>query len=70
MGKKGFLLIDGAKNAVVLNMDEMKQLNLGEYLMEHDVIAQVRQHKTRAELNKSIGQYLKNEWEEVQDGET
>ena len=69
MGKKGLLLIDGAKNAVVLNVEELEAADLSKYLRRNGIRAEVRKHKTRAELNKSIGQYLANEWEEGEPNE-
>ena len=65
MKKKGFLLIDGAKNAIILSMEEIKEIpEITKQLSNRDVLDQVRKHKTRGELNKSISEYLSGGWEE------
>lgn len=67
MKKKGFLLIDESKNAVILSPQEIKELpDLYKHLTNHDVLASIRKHKTRAELNKSISEYLSGGWEETE----
>lgn len=65
MKKKGFLLIDGAKNAIILSREEFSEIpDMVKQLSNRDVLDQVRNHKTRGELNKSISEYLSGGWEE------
>ena len=67
MVRKGFLLIDGFKNAVILTPDELKQAGLYDLVAKSGIMAKVRRHKTQAQLNKSVSEYLRDGWAE---GET
>ena len=69
MGKKGFLLIDGCKNCVILSPDEIKGTELHDFLMKNGIMAKVRRNKNMTELNKSVREYLPGGWsdEEVND---
>lgn len=62
MGKKGFLLVDGMKNCVILSIDEIKGTCIQDFLMKNGIMARVRQNKTRGELNKCISEYLNGGW--------
>ena len=64
MGKKGFLLVDGSKNCVILSIEEIKGTCIQDFLMKNDIIARVRQNKTRGELNKCVSEYLNGGWED------
>lgn len=58
--KRGFLLIDGAKNTVMISYDECRDLfNLVE---NRGITKLIKQHKTRTELNKDITNYLNMEY--------
>lgn len=64
MGKKGFLLIDGHKNAVILTPDEFRQCReLRELLMKHDIMATIRQNENMKQLDACVREYLKGGWE-------
>lgn len=62
MGKKGFLLIDGCKNCVILNPDELKEADLYDIIMKKWNQGKVRQNKDLKELDKSVRKYLKGGW--------
>ena len=62
IGKKGFLLIDGAKNCVILSPDEIKGTVIHDFLMKNGIMAKVKQNKTRSDLNKCITEYLNGGW--------
>ena len=64
MVKKGFLLIDGCKNCVILTPDEIKGTELHDFLMKNGIMAKVRQNKTRGDLNKCVTEYLNGGWSE------
>ncbi|MBO5956629.1 MAG: hypothetical protein J6Q39_03655 [Bacteroidales bacterium] len=62
MGKKGFLLIDGSKNCVILSIEEIKGTCIQDLLMKNDIMARVKQNKTKGDLNKCISEYLNGGW--------
>lgn len=64
MGKKGFLLIDGCKNCVILTPSEISKTELGDILTSNVLRDQVRRNKNMAELDKSVREYLKGGWSE------
>ena len=65
MGKKGFLLIDCRKDAVILTPDEFKQCTeLSELLAKYDVIADVRRNDTMKQLDACVREYLKGVWKD------
>ena len=60
---KGFLLIDGAKNTIVILPKYEEWNDLGDFLRrEH--LDKVKQHATRKELDKDISLYLKAQYEQ------
>ena len=65
--KKGFLLIDGHKNAVILSMDEVKAAGLDELLSKHEIIATVRRNASMRELDACVREYLKGGWEDIKE---
>ena len=62
--KKGFLLIDGCKNAVILSMDGVKAAGLDELLCKNGIMANVRKNANMKELDATVREYLKGGWEE------
>ena len=66
MKKKGFLLIDGSKNAVILNTNELPE-ELMDLLRKRGIMETVKKHKTNKDLYKTVSDYLKGEWN---DGES
>lgn len=62
--KKGFLLIDGCKNAVILDMEEIKASGLDELLMKNGIMAKVRRNANMKELDVTVREYLKGGFEE------
>lgn len=65
MGKKGFLIIDRCKNAVILTPSEFRKCeDLHVLLMKNDIIAEVRQNENMKQLNACVREYLKGGWEE------
>lgn len=67
--KKGFLLIDGSKNAVILSMDEFKAAGLDELLGKHGIMAKVRRNANMKELDVCVREYLKGGWEDIKEME-
>ena len=64
MGKpKGFLLVDGAKNTIVVRLKTPEMDDLTDWLRPERV-SLVKQHKTKAELDKDISLYLKAQYEQ------
>jgi hypothetical protein len=60
---KGFLLIDGAKNTIVITPKMEEWNDLIDWLRrEH--LDQVKQHATRKELDHDISLYLKGQYEQ------
>ena len=65
MGKKGFLLIDGGKNAVILTPSEFRKCeDLHVLLMKNGIKAKVRQNENMKQLDACVREYLKGGWEE------
>lgn len=61
--KRGFLLIDGAKNTVMISYEECRDLfSLAE---NRNITKLIKQHKTRTELNKDITNYLNMEYTQI-----
>ena len=56
--KKGFLLCDGQKNCILISQEDYYK-PFGLILEEKIKGEEVKTHKTRAELNKTISEYLK-----------
>ena len=71
MSKKGFLLIDGCKNAVILNIPEIKETEIYDFLARHGITEKVRRNKDMKELDKTVREYLKGGWDdgEIQDND-
>ena len=65
--KKGFLLIDGMKNAVILDKDEIKASGLDELLMKSGIMATVRRNANMKELDACVRDYLKGGWDEIKE---
>ena len=62
MSKKGFLLIDGNYNTIFVPLKCALELtDLYHMNMSRDWMKEVHKHKTRAELNKEISDYIKME---------
>ena len=62
--KKGFLLIDGDKNALLFTFDDIdSHKTFNQVVSEKIKNNEVKVHKTRADLNKSISEYLKGNFE-------
>ena len=62
MSKKGFLLIDGNYNTIFVPLKCTPELiNLVDISKSKDWMKEVHKHKTRAELNKEISDYIKME---------
>ena len=60
---KGFLLIDGAKNSIVIMPKYEEWATLGDFLRREN-LDKVKQHATRKELYKDISLYLKAQYEQ------
>lgn len=56
--KKGFLLCDGQKNCILISQEDLYK-TFDRILEEKVKQEEVKQHKTRAELNKTISEYMK-----------
>jgi hypothetical protein len=56
--KKGFLLCDGQKNCILISQEDYYK-PFGLILEEKIKYEEVKTHKTRAELNKTVSEYLK-----------
>lgn len=69
--KKGFLLCDGSKNCVLITMEDLYK-PFDKILAEKVKGQEVKTHKTRADLNKTISEYLKGVYrvkpEEIEEG--
>ena len=69
--KKGFLLCDGQKNCILISQEDLYK-PFDKILEEKVKSEEVKQHKTRAELNKTISEYLKGVYrvkpEDVKEG--
>lgn len=70
---KGFLLVDGAKNVLLIHQDEMELVGdmLSRISRKRDerIGDMVKTHKTNAELDKTIHAYLKCKFnDECQEG--
>ena len=64
MGKPtGFLLVDGAKNTIVVRFKTPEMDDLTDWLRP-ERMSLVKQHKTKAELDKDISLYLKAQYEQ------
>ena len=62
--KKGFLLIDGNKCALLFTNDDIKSYKTFEELVIEKIKNhEIKEHKTRADLNKTISDYLKGNFE-------
>lgn len=61
---KGFLLIDGSKNTLLLPKEDFFDMDLDHIITKH--IGKAKRHKTKQELFNDISLYLKCEY---QDGE-
>lgn len=62
--KKGFLLIDGDKNALLVTLDDIdSHKTFNQVVIERIKNHEIKEHKTRADLNKSISEYLKGNFE-------
>ena len=68
MAKKGFLLIDGMKNVLLIHTDEYEMvkelLRKDVYASGESVLRRVKQHKTLPELDKTVRLYLKGEYDD------
>lgn len=61
--KKGFLLIDGMKNTILLTHEDFLDIiTYAENTRNSKWLRLVKQHKTKQELNKDISNYLKGEY--------
>lgn len=71
--KKGFLLCDGEKNCILISQEDMYK-PFDRIIEEKIKGEEVKQHKTRAELNKTISEYLKGVYrvkpEDLKEGES
>ena len=56
--KKGFLLCDGEKNCILISQEDLYK-PFDRIIEEKVKQEEVKQHKTMAELNKTISEYLK-----------
>lgn len=64
-GKKGLLLIDGSKNAVILNYEELERIGLSEQLKRQGIMATARKNKTMKDLDRCVRDYLEGGWPDV-----
>lgn len=60
---KGFLLIDGAKNTIVIMPKYEEWQDLSDFLRREN-LSKVKQHATKKELDKDISLYLKAQYEQ------
>lgn len=60
---KGFLLVDGAKNTIVVTFKTPEMDDLTDWLRP-ERLSLVKRHKTKAELDKDISLYLKEQYEQ------
>ena len=65
--KKGFLLIDGCKNAVILDIPEIKETEIYDFLARHGITEKVRRNKDMKELDRTVREYLKGGWNDEQE---
>jgi hypothetical protein len=56
--KKGFLLCDGEKNCVLISQEDLYK-TLDQIIEQKIKEDEVKTHKTRSDLNKTISDYLK-----------
>lgn len=62
--KKGFLLIDGNKCACLFTKDDIESYKtFGDLVCEKIKNHEIKEHMTRADLNKTISDYLKGNFE-------
>ena len=59
---KGFLLIDGSKNTLLLPKEDFFDGNIDEVITKH--IGKAKHHETQHELFDDIKKYLKCEYED------
>lgn len=63
--KKGFLLIDGMKNTILLSHDDFLDIiTYAENTRNTKWLKVVKKHKTKQELNKDLSDYFKGEYEQ------
>lgn len=55
--KKGFLLCDGQKNCILISQEDLYK-PFDKIIEEKVKGEEVKQHKTRAELYKTVSEYL------------
>ncbi len=60
---KGFLLIDGEKNTIVVRLKDPEMDDLTDWLRP-ERLSLVKRHKTKSELDKDISLYLKAQYEQ------
>lgn len=62
--KTGYLLIDGDKNVCLFTLEDIKSYKtFNELVNEKIKNREIKKHKTRADLNKTISEYLKGNFE-------
>ena len=61
---QGLLIIDGAKNCVLLTKEDLESYKTISELISSKVIdRQLRQHYTKADLDTTVSAYLKGKFE-------
>lgn len=64
MIKKGLLIIDCNKSTTVLCPKEVADLDLANLLTDHKVISKIKRHEKLSDLDKTVRQYLKGEYDD------
>lgn len=62
MIKRGLLIIDCKKSTTVLSPNEVADLDLVNLLTDHKVISKIKRHEKLSDLDKTVRQYLKGEY--------
>ena len=61
---QGLLVIDGAKNCVIITQEDLESYKtISELISSKVVNNQLRQHRTKADLDNTISAYLKGKFE-------